>query len=92
MAYDPVNNVIYEVNHPTNSQGNEANGLWSWIDGFFMSMNTAGIEFDNTKSVASKWDMTNDRQAAAFWSREYRNDYLLAPVTISGFRDSKRMV
>lgn len=82
MAYDPTNNVIYEVNHPKDGQGNEVHGFLNWLDGL-ANFNTAGIQFDNTKSVVYTWNMNIKRDFEAFWSRESGNNYLLAPVSVN---------
>jgi len=65
MAYNPIKNVIYEVNFAKDAEGNDVS--------LFNRKN---------KSEAYMWDMGNDLDVSAFWSRENGNNYLLAPVMI----------
>ena len=71
LAFDPYNNIIYEVNHPTGPDGKVKNGMLSWLTG-------------GPKSVGYQWNMSNPKQAAAFWSfNGGRGELQLAPVSIS---------
>lgn len=83
MAYDIKNNTIYEVNHPEAQNGEPKDGFWNWIDGGMMSMNTAGMQFDNRKSVAYKWNLDDKDSRADFNLKHPGYDYMLAPVTLT---------
>jgi len=74
FAYDPYNNVIYDVNHPN---GGETNGGLNWLAGF------VGLS-DGQKSYGYKFNMNKPEEAKKFW--EFgggRGELMLAPVTIS---------
>ena len=73
LAYDPFNNMIYEVNHPK-FKGEERNGLLSkYVDG-------------GPKSVAYQWQMLKggnmSKDANEFWAREAGSNFLLMPVIV----------
>lgn len=79
LAYDPVNGVIYEVNHPA-----QKHGLLHWLEGILLnSVPTNGMNFDETKSVVYQWSRSNTKQWNEFWAREANSTFLLSPVTVT---------
>lgn len=61
IVYDPVNDIIYEVNHPS-----RGHGLLLQLEGILLnSVPNNGNTFSETKSVVYQWSRNDDKQCIA---------------------------